>query len=81
MFCMSRQVTKDKLESIANIARNNSILTITGVPEYVENGTLTISLGLKKNNKPEIIVNLNSMRAEKHELSSQLLKLSKIIGK
>jgi hypothetical protein len=58
--------------------QNKSILTITGVPSYVEGG-ISIGLGLKSNSKPEILVNMGSIKSEKHDISSQLLKLAKIV--
>lgn len=69
---------KDNIDSISKKSQNKSILTITGVPSYVEGG-ISIGLGLKSNSKPEILVNMGSIKSEKHDISSQLLKLAKIV--
>lgn len=56
----------------------NSVLSISGVPSYVEEGGVAISLG-EENRRPRIIVNLKRLKAEAHELSSQVLKLARIV--
>lgn len=73
-------ITPDNKANISNIlksSRNNKVLTITGVPDYVNDG-VSVGIGLK-NGKPDILVNLSSSKSEDHELSSQLLKLCTII--
>jgi hypothetical protein len=68
---------KTNLETIKKIARENGLMTITGVPEYVESG---ISVGLEaKGDSSRIIINLNSAKLEGIEFSAQLLKLARII--
>lgn len=62
---------------ITTISRKKQITTMTGVPEYVNAG---ISVGLSaKGDKPQILINLNSAKAEGINFNSQLLKLAKII--
>ena len=56
----------------------NSILSITGVPSFVENGDVAIGIDLQ-GNKPKILVNLKQMKSENHKISANLLKLAKII--
>ena len=67
----------DNLKGVLKASRADSVLTVTGVPKYVEEG-VSIGFGLKEN-KPEIIVNLSSAEAEGADFSSQLLKLAKVI--
>jgi len=64
---------------ITKLSRTKKILTLTGVPDYVESG---ITVGLStKGGKPLIMVNLASAKAEGSDFSSQLLKLAKVIKK
>lgn len=73
-------VTSNNKAHISNIiksSRSNGVLTITGIPEYVNDG-LSVGIGIK-NGKPDILVNLSSSKSEDHELSSQLLKLCTIV--
>jgi len=65
-------------EAIPKIARAKNILTITGRADYVNRG---ISVGLNaQNGAPQILVNLDSARAEGTDFSASLLKLCKIVG-
>lgn len=65
-------------EAIPKIARAKKILTITGRADYVNRG---ISVGLNaQNGAPQILVNLDSARAEGTDFSASLLKLCKIVG-
>ncbi len=65
------------IEAITAISRNDDILTMTGVPEYVEEG---ISVGIgTRGEKPQIIINRTAAKAEGAEFTAQLLNLSKII--
>jgi hypothetical protein len=65
------------LEKIIDHTKASQTLTITGVPEYVEAG-LAVGIGLK-NDKPMIIINLTTSKAEGADFSSQLLKLAKVL--
>jgi hypothetical protein len=67
----------DNLEEILKASRADSVLTVTGVLKYVEEG-VSIGIGLKEN-KPQIMVNLSSAEAEGTDFSSQLLRLAKVI--
>ena len=50
------------IESILKQTRDSHVLTVTGVPEYVELG-VTVGIGVR-NNRPEIIINLGAMKEE-----------------
>jgi len=56
----------------------NRVLSISGVPSKVERGEASIGVGLR-DHRPEIIVHLARAKAEGHELSSDLLRLSRVI--
>lgn len=64
-------------EKISAISRANQILTISGVPDYIDEG-FAVGIG-SKGDKPMIIVNLKAAKAEGADFNSQLLKLAKII--
>lgn len=61
-----------------NAARNAGILSICSDPTLVERGDYSIALA-DENGKPKIVVNTGSLKAEGQELSSELLKISRII--
>lgn len=63
---------------IARIARGRGLRTVTGVPEYVEQG-IAVGIGERKE-RPLIIINLQGSRAEGSDFSSQLLNLARIVG-
>jgi hypothetical protein len=65
------------MEAITNITRESKTLTITGIPEYVEKG-LTLGIA-NQNEKPKILVNMESARLEGAQFSSNLLKLAQVI--
>ncbi len=65
------------LESIITLSRKNHILSMTGIPEYVEEG-ISVGIGIR-GEKPEILINRNAAIAEGAEFTAQLLNLSKII--
>lgn len=65
------------LKMVSRLCQTQKILSITGVPKYVENG---ISVGLDiKAEKPQIIINLQSAKSEGADFSSKLLNLAKVI--
>ncbi|MDQ1266040.1 MAG: hypothetical protein QG635_1192 [Bacteroidota bacterium] len=65
------------IQKLSEICRKRKVLSITGVPEYIEDG-FSISLDVQ-NDKPLIINDLKEAKAEGADFSSQLLKISKII--
>lgn len=61
---------------LLDVTRSMQVVTVTGVPEYVERG---VSMGFGvKGEKPLILVNLNASRLEGAEFTAQFLKLTKI---
>lgn len=65
------------IASISSISQTKKIMTLTGVPEYSNNG-ISVSIGLK-GEKPLIIINIKAAKAENIDFGSQLLKLAKVI--
>ncbi len=68
-----------EMEKITNLSRDKKILTLTGVPDYVDSG-LTVGIGTK-GRKPRIIINLPAAKAEGVDFSSGLLNLAKVVKK
>ncbi|MFH0988437.1 MAG: YfiR family protein [bacterium] len=65
------------LQGIRKITIELNVLSITGIPSYVEAG-LSIGIG-SKGEKPQIIVNLPSAKQEGADISSQLLRIAKVL--
>jgi hypothetical protein len=63
---------------VVDVSRARKIKTITVVARYLEAG---VAIGLRvRNDKPVIVVNLRSAKAEGSDLTGQLLKAATIIG-
>lgn len=54
------------------------ILSVSGTSAFAEGGQVSIAIGIE-DGKPRIFVNMNQLKAERHELSADLLKLAKVI--
>jgi hypothetical protein len=65
------------VEQITTVSRTRNILTLTGIPEYVQEG-ISVGIGTKAG-KPQVLINLRSARLEHADFSSQLLKISRIV--
>jgi hypothetical protein len=63
--------------TITALSRRAKLTTMTGVPEYVEEG-IAIGVGTR-GGKPLILVNLAAAKAEGCDLNSQLLNLARVI--
>lgn len=59
---------------ITQLARARSVLTLTGVPDYVDRG-IAIGIGLS-GDLPEILINLRAAKAEGADLHASLLRLA-----
>ena len=65
------------IDNITSISRSRSIISMTGVPNYVEAG---LAVGVSnRGGKPQILINLKAARAEGANFGSQLLKLARVI--
>lgn len=65
------------LEIITGITSKHKSISITGIPEYKDNG-VSITLD-SKGGKSEIIINRNASKSEGCDFSAQLLKLATVI--
>ncbi len=66
------------IDTITKVTRALDLLTCTGVPEYVSDG---IAFGVSlRGDRPVILVNLAASREEGARFSSELLKLSRVVG-
>lgn len=63
---------------VKRLCSQHRVLSLSGVPRLAEVGGVSIAVGLK-NGRPEILVNLNEAQAEGQELSSELLRLARVI--
>jgi hypothetical protein len=63
---------------VNEITTDNSLLSISGLPELVESGKVSVAIGVESG-KPKIMVNMTQTDAEGHEFSAQLLKLARVI--
>ena len=64
------------LSDLIKITQSNNILSMTGVPKYVKKG-VSISIGLK-NEKPQIVINLDSAKSEGADLDAKLLRIARL---
>ncbi len=68
----------DLAKRISPITQAKKILTITGRVDYVNQG---ISVGLAvKEEKPQVVINLTSAKAEGSDFSANLLRICKVIN-
>ncbi len=65
------------IATIADDLANTGILSITGVPEYVQDG-IAIGVG-NRGGRPAILVNLREAKRQGADLSSQLLRVAVLI--
>lgn len=70
----------DKIDSVAEICRDNSILTVMGVQgiKFVSEGKVDIGLTVEKN-KTRIVLNLNLLKKEGIQFPAAFLRLTKIV--
>jgi len=74
VYIMPGQLT----DAVSRTCAQHSILSVSGVPAWAEQGRVSIAIGLA-GGKPEIVVSLQRSKAERHDLSSRLLRLSRVI--
>lgn len=65
------------ISDLASRARAAGIVTMTGIPEYLERG-LSVGVGLR-GGRPRILVNVGASRAAGAEFSAELLKLADLV--
>lgn len=64
------------LQKLTDVSRTREIITLTGVPAYLDAG-LSVSLDVK-GGKPLILINLPASEAEGADFHSQLLKFAQV---
>jgi hypothetical protein len=65
-------------EAVKAFAEKKGFLSISGVPTLAEAGHVAVSVDVQSG-KPEIVVNMPRLVTERHELSSELLNLARVI--
>lgn len=65
------------LEGHSILCKEKKKLSIAGVSKYAEEGHVSITLGLVQD-KPRFFISMPSLKGEEHNLSANLLKLSKV---
>lgn len=70
---------EEGLDTLKSVCTSKQILSISGLPELVEDGNVSVALGVTEEGKPLPIVHFNRLQEEGHELSAQVLKLARVI--
>jgi hypothetical protein len=63
---------------IVALSRRLGVTSMTGVPDYVRQG-ISIGVGYSQD-RPQILINLSSARAERSDLDASLLRIATIVG-
>jgi uncharacterized protein DUF4154 len=66
------------VSTVAEATRGEGVVSVTGVPRYVEQG-LAVGIDLS-DSRPRIVINLAASRAEGADFSAELLKLARLAG-
>ena len=69
----------DFLQALIRISQARHITTVTGVPAYVEKG-VAVGIGVKKNRKPRILINLPASKSEGSAFDANLLRLATVLN-
>ena len=64
-----------KTDKLRKVFTSGKILSVSGVPGYYESGIVSVSLTLK-NNKSQILVNVDRAKSEGHRFSASFLKMT-----
>jgi hypothetical protein len=65
-------------DAVKQFAEKESFLSISGAASLAEAGHVAVSVDVQ-GGKPEIVVNMPRLTTERHELSSELLNLARVI--
>jgi hypothetical protein len=65
-------------DTVKQFTEKKGFLSISGVSALAEAGHVAVSVGVQSG-KPEIVVNMPRLTTERHELSSELLNLARVI--
>jgi hypothetical protein len=64
--------------AVASYCTEKRVLSISGIPELAENGSVSVSIG-EADSRPQIIVHMRRLQDEGHSFSAQLLRLARVI--
>ncbi|MEW5797379.1 MAG: YfiR family protein [Bacteroidota bacterium] len=70
-------LNQNMLQKVMSATQKGKVLSITGVPEYVDDG-VSVGIGIK-GDSPEIIINLAASKEEGAQFSSKVLGLARIV--
>lgn len=65
-------------EALSGLCADTKVLTISGMPALTEEGTVAVGVDWR-DERPEVVVHLGRLKAEGHDISSELLRLSRVI--
>lgn len=65
-------------DAVNAFAASHRFLSISGMPSLVESGQVSVGVDMD-DSRPQVVVNMGRLTAEGHELSSELLKLARVI--
>jgi hypothetical protein len=65
-------------EAVQKVCDDRNIFTVTGIPALVETGKVAVGIGAEAG-KPKVYVNMALMKAQKQELTSDLLRVARVI--
>jgi len=65
------------LEAVTKVSQARGVTTATGVPDYVRRG-VAVGIGMA-DDRPQILINLNSARAEGSEFDASLLRIATVV--
>jgi hypothetical protein len=66
------------LAALVKMSQTYAITSATGVPEFVDRG-IAIGIGMKADNKPDILINLVSSRKEGSDFDASLLRIARVV--
>ncbi|MBN2425061.1 MAG: YfiR family protein [Calditrichaceae bacterium] len=67
-----------KLNEAVKYTQDNKILSVTNIPELVEKGA-TLGFGIGSDNKPKILLNINSSAKEGLDWNPAIMKVAQVI--
>lgn len=66
------------LQALLRVSQTHQITTVTGVPDYVKQG-VAVGVGVKKNRKPRLLINLPASKSEGSAFDANVLRLATVL--
>lgn len=66
------------LQALLRVSQTHQITTVTGVPDYVKQG-VAVGVGVKKNRKPRLLINLPASKSEGSLFDANVLRLATVL--